>query len=217
MRPRLLDAYCCQGAASKGYTDAGFTTDGVDIDHQKRYPYASSFHKADAIEFIKEHGHEYAAIHTSPPCQHDSDCQRIRGNDHPDLIGPTRDALIATGKPYVIENVDSASTRAKLIDPVMLCGAMFGLNTYRHRLFETNFPLVAPSHPEHVHPTIKMGRAVQPGEFYHAVGHFSGVAYIREDMGVGWMNRDGIRECIPPVYAEWVGRQLIDHLQAVAG
>jgi DNA (cytosine-5)-methyltransferase 1 len=214
MRPRLLDAYCCQGAASKGYTDVGLVTDGVDIDHQSRYPYA--FYKADAIEFIKEHGHEYAAIHTSPPCQHDSDCQRIQGNDHPDLIGPTRDALIAAGKPYVIENVDSRSTRAKLVNPIMLCGTMFGLRTYRHRLFEANFPLVAPPHPEHIQPTIKMGRPVQPGDFYHAVGNFSGVAYIREDMGVPWMNRDGIRECIPPVYTEFIGRQLVDHLQEMA-
>lgn len=26
------------------------------------------------------------------------------------------------------------------------------------------------------------------------------------------MNRDGIRECIPPIYAEYVGRQLLAHL-----
>jgi DNA (cytosine-5)-methyltransferase 1 len=49
-------------------------------------------------------------------------------------------------------------------------------------------------------------------QFYQAVGNFSNVGYARADMGVPWMNRDGIRECIPPVYAEHVGRQLIAHL-----
>jgi DNA (cytosine-5)-methyltransferase 1 len=53
-----------------------------------------------------------------------------------------------------------------------------------------------------------MGRPVQPGQWYHAVGNFSGVGYIRDDLDVPWMNRDGLRECIPPVFAEYIGRQL---------
>jgi DNA (cytosine-5)-methyltransferase 1 len=28
-------------------------------------------------------------------------------------------------------------------------------------------------------------------------------------MGVPWMNRDGIRECIPPAYSEFIGRAFL--------
>jgi DNA (cytosine-5)-methyltransferase 1 len=28
-------------------------------------------------------------------------------------------------------------------------------------------------------------------------------------MGVPWMNRDGIRECIPPAYTEHIGHTLL--------
>ena len=63
---RLLDLFCCAGGAGKGYVDAGFEVVGVDIDPQPNYPY--EFHQADAIEFVRDHGHEFDAIHASPPC-----------------------------------------------------------------------------------------------------------------------------------------------------
>jgi DNA (cytosine-5)-methyltransferase 1 len=59
-----------------------------------------------------------------------------------------------------------------------------------------------------------MGRPAREGEFIHAVGNFSGVETVRRDYGVPWMSRDGIRECIPPAYAEYVGRELLKHLAA---
>ncbi|MGW4270774.1 hypothetical protein ACWEGQ_00050 [Streptomyces seoulensis] len=94
-----------------------------------------------------------------------------------------------------------------MCDPITLCGASFGLRTYRHRLFESSFPLAVPMHPRHVHATVKMGRPLREGDWYHAVGNFSNVSYVRRDMRVEWMSRDGIRECIPPVYTEFIGRQ----------
>lgn len=207
-RPRALDVCCCQGGASRGYADAGFEVVGVDLTPQPRYPF--EFHSADAVEFIKEHGHEFDVIVGSPPCQRWSKAQRIRGNEHPDLIGPVREAMRATGKPYVIENVEDA--RPELIDPITLCGLDFRLHTYRHRLFESNIRLTAPEHQRHPVKTVKMGRPLRDGDFYHAVGNFTGVEYVRQDLKVPWMNRDGIRECIPPVYAEFIGAQIIRHL-----
>ncbi|MGW3420455.1 SAM-dependent methyltransferase [Streptomyces phaeochromogenes] len=213
-RPRLLDAFCCQGGAGKGYGDAGFDVTGVDNRPQPRYPH--TFVQADAVAFIREHGADFDFIHTSPPCQHDSECQRIRGNDHPDLIAPTRAALESTGRPWVIENVRGAVP--KLREPVMLCGAMFGLQTYRHRYFETGggFTLAQPPHPAHTAPQAKMGRPIPPGHFGQFVGNFSGVGYARRVLGVPWMNRDGIRECIPPAYTQWVGRAFFHSLWEVA-
>lgn len=210
-KPKLLDLYCCQGGASWGYSLAGFEVVGVDIDPQPRYPF--TFFQGDAIEFLKAHGHGFDAIAGSPPCQLYSKTHRIQKNDHPDLIGPTREVMEAVGKPFVIENVMDAEP--ELRNPEMLCGEMFGLETYRHRLFETGngFSFKAPTHPEHVARTTKMGRPVKPGEYMHIVGNFTGVEKARSIMGMSWASRDGLREAIPPAYTEYIGHQLMAHLK----
>lgn len=190
---------------------------GVDIDPQPRYC-GDAFIQADMIRYLRDNRElirdTFAFLHMSPPCQFDSDCQRIMNNDHPDLIGPTRDELEAIGLPYVIENVRGAIP--KLRDPVMLCGAMFGLNTYRHRYFETGggFTFTPPDHPEHVAPQAKMGRPARPGEFLQYVGNFSGVQQARDDMGMPWANRDGLREAIPPAYTQYIGDAAMAYLRA---
>jgi DNA (cytosine-5)-methyltransferase 1 len=153
-RPKLLDLYCRAGGSSMGYYLAGFDVDGVDCDPQKHFPKRDSmrFFQSDAIEFLRQHGHEYDAIAASPPCEGGSalsSLHRHKGPEydarHPNLIPATREALLALGKPYVIENV--VGYRWALINPVILCGTMFGLQTdcgavlRRHRLFETNWLL----------------------------------------------------------------------------
>lgn len=142
-RPRLLDLFCGAGGCSRGYHDAGFDVVGVDIRPMPRYPY--EFHQADALEYLREHGHEFDAIHASPPCQAYCALKSMpNAKEHPDLVGVTREALRESGRLYVIENVPGAP----LVDPVMLCGTMFGLQTdcgaqlRRHRLFETNWLLL---------------------------------------------------------------------------
>lgn len=203
MKPRLIDLFCCAGGASEGYARAGFEVVGVDIEPQPHYPF--EFYQADALTFPLD-GFDAAAA--SPPCQAHTLCQRIRDNNHPELIGPIRARLKAAGIPYAIENV----VGAPLIDPIELCGAMFGLRTYRHRLFECSFPIEAPYHPDHTAPVRKMGRPPQPGEFMHVVGNFSGVKQARKAMGIDWMPRDKLREAIPPAYTEYVGRAMMLYL-----
>jgi DNA (cytosine-5)-methyltransferase 1 len=210
--PKVLELYSCQGGAALGYLHAGLIPEGVDKDAQPRYPFV--LHVADAVGFVEAHldwiRRTFVFVHASPPCQLDSDCQRIMDNDHPDLIGPTRQALELTGLPWAMENVGGAVP--KLRDPVMLCGAMFGLETYRHRYFEAGggFRLAAPEHPAHTAPQAKMGRAIPPGHFGQFVGNFSGVDHARKVMGVPWMNRDGIRESIPPAYTQWIGERFLE-------
>ncbi|MGW2397053.1 SAM-dependent methyltransferase [Kitasatospora sp. NPDC001664] len=210
----VLDAFCCQGGAGMGYHLAGYRVLGIDQAEQHRYPF--EFVQGDAVAFIAEYGHLFGLVHASPPCQRYTRCQKIRQREHPDLIAPTRTALEATGRPWVIENVEEA--REELRNPVMLCGAAFGLRTYRHRLFETGggLRLTPPAHPEHTARTAKMGRPVGEGEFMHVVGNFSNVPLARSEavMGMPWATRDGLREAIPPAYTELIGRQALAQLTA---
>lgn len=211
-RPRLLDLFCGQGGAGWGYHLAGFDVTGVDIRPMPLHPPELTFVHGDALEYLEAHGHEYDAIHASPPCRAYT---KARGGvnfpyRHPDLVAPVRTMLIDVKKPYVIENVVGAPL---LGDVVMLCGAMFGLRVYRHRLFETGggFDLQgrAPVHPVHAAPVARMGRPAREGEFLSVVGNFSGVAAAREAMEMPWANGDGLRQAIPPAYTEWVGVRLM--------
>lgn len=198
-RPSALDLFCGAGGASMGLHRAGFDVVGVDVRPQPRYPFL--FVQADATQPPFDLA-AFDFIWASPPCQAFTLAQRIQGNDHPDLIEPVRVMLAASGRPYAIENVTGAPLRR----PIELCGAMFGLRTYRHRLFETSFPCPQPWHHAHelIAPTAKMGRRVQDGEFIHVVGNFSGVEIAREAMGIDWMARDELSEAIPPAYGEFV-------------
>jgi len=206
-RPKALDLFCCAGGASAGLHSAGFDVVGVDIEPQPHYPFP--FIQADATK-ISFAGFDF--IWASPPCQAYTLCQRIQDNEHPELIEPTRAMLKASRIPYCIENVPGAP----LINPIELCGAMFGLRTYRHRIFECSFAIAPPPHPEHVAPLRKMGRPVRDGEFIHVVGNFSGVQLARDAMGIQWMPRDKLREAIPPAYAEYIGRAALAHMSDVA-
>lgn len=219
MKPKMLVYFCCQGGACKGYENAGFDVTPVDVVPQPKHYAPEKVIIADALSHLRGlittgEIRQYVAVGGSPPCQRKTRCQKIQGREHPALIAPFRELCRASGLPYVIENVvPDGDDDDPLKDPVLLCGAMFGLHTYRHRLFESNVPLEVPADPEHVAKTVKMGRPLQEGDWYHAVGNFSNVPYVRADMGVPWMTRDGVRECIPPVYAEHVGRQLMEHIQ----
>jgi DNA (cytosine-5)-methyltransferase 1 len=208
---RILDLYCGQGGASAGYVAAGFDVTGVDIKPEPHYPWR--FHQEDALtaleNYLAEGDGSFDAIHASPPCQAFTKAQRIRDNGHADLVAPTRELLKQSGLPYVIENVPGAP----LEDPIELCGTMFGLRLYRHRLFETSFPIGAPLHGQHLHKQVKMGRRPRPEEFLQPVGNFSGAAEARVEMGMPWATRDGLREAIPAAYTEYVGGVLMSHLE----
>lgn len=213
MRPKLLDLCAGAGGAAMGYARAGFEVTGVDINPQPNYPF--SFIRDDALHFLRQHADRYDAIHVSPPCQRHSAmtaCRPGLADEYDDIIAPVREMLIATRLHYVIENVPGSP----LIDPVWLCGQMFGLELYRHRGFEANFPIVAPEHPEHVIPASKAGHW-KPGTIMSVAGHVAPMWKAREVMGgIDWMTRDELGESIPPLYTEHVGRSLMDALRAAA-
>lgn len=217
-RKRLLDLYSAWGGAGYGYWLAGFDVTGVDIRPVDGYPF--EFIQADALEYLKEHGHEYDAVHASPPCQGNSDLKHCwNARKHEDLIPPTRDLLVALGRPYVIENVPGAA----LIDPVTLCGCMFGLGTEeyrleRKRLFEASFPIVVPpcacaSDPRPVIGVyggkIRNRRAIATGSQRSRVGATLPLKLGQQAMGIWWMNRTQMSQAIPPAYSRHIGAQML--------
>lgn len=117
-----------------------------------------------------------------------------------------RELLEQSGKPWVIENVPGAPLR----DPVVLCGSMFGLDVRRHRLFETSFPLLAPSCAHHL----------QRGDYPQATNRKNrrrtceiGVWRIplevqQRAIGIDWMDLEGLSQSIPPAYTEYIGHAL---------
>lgn len=216
MRPRLLDLFSCAGGAAMGYHRAGFEVVGVDIEPQPRYPF--EFHQGDALEFAARHWREFDAIHASPPCQHFSDLAKRNGNadDWPDLIHPTRVVAIATGLPYVIENVEGAPLR----DPVWLCGTQFPeLAVIRHRGFESNIDIPALPHGDH--PLVftmdkrkaHYGKLDQNTSFVQVTGGGNAtVANKARAMGIDWMTGKELNEAIPPAFTEYLGRHLLAEL-----
>lgn len=217
MKPVILDLFCGAGGATKGYQEAGFYVVGVDIKPQPNYC-GDEFHQADALEFLTFELPEFDAIHASPPCQRHSDLQRRTGLDYPELIAPTRQLLIETALPYVIENVEGAP----LTDPVRICGAsMPGLRVIRHRLFESNFPLEGIPCPNR-HPLVfthdkrkgHYGKLDQDTSYVQVTGGGNcTVANKLDAMGIDWMTGAEVNEAIPSAYCKHVGEYLMQHLQ----
>jgi len=215
---RLLDGFCGAGGAAKGYQRAGFYVVGVDIKPQPRYC-GDEFHQGDALAYIRDHGHEFDVIHTSPPCQVYSVTSALSNQGHLALIDPTRTALLETGKPYIIENVPGAP----LTEPLMLCGTMFGLRVIRHRLFETSPRFTfAPASCNHWGKSSACGRGgggkytrgtLKNFAFITVVGNDYIAADGRKAMGIDWMTKKELSQAIPPAYTEFIGRQLMDVLR----
>lgn len=218
-KPLLLDLFCCAGGAGVGYQRAGFDVVGVDIVPRPNYPLP--FIQADAMELDPKFVALFDAIHASPPCQSYSDLAKRNGNadEWPRLIEPVREMLRASGRPYVIENVEGSPLK----NPVVLCGTMFdGLRVLRHRLFEANFPITPPPHKKHpkVHTFDKrkshFGKTNEWTDFVQVTGGGNcSLAAAREAMGIDWMTKGEINEAIPPAYTELIGRQLLAHIRAI--
>lgn len=221
MRYRLLDLFCCAGGAAMGYHEAGFEVVGVDIKPQPRYPFA--FVQADAMAYPLD---GFDGVHASPPCQGYTELRYAPGAiGAPRLIGLVRAKLAQSGLPYVIENVEGA--RSEMVDPIMLCGTMFGnqahgADLHRHRLFETNFPLSAPACAhDRDRPTIgvygghaRIRSARHGGRGTRDVwpqGHREAASTA---MGMDWATLAELSEAIPPAYTRCIGEQLIAHLEA---
>lgn len=196
-----------------GYRQAEFDVIGIDIeDHAASYAHVGEFHRLSWDVALEKYASEVDAIHASPPCQAYSQTRGLGSGQHPMLIDEVRTALEATGLPWVIENVQGSGLveQPDLFgnEGLLLCGAMFGLRTYRHRLFEVSVPVPVPPHPMHMAKVSPMGRPLRDGEFMAVVGHFPGLEDARAALGAPWLSRGELAQAIPPAYTSHIGRYL---------
>lgn len=221
---KMIDLFCCAGGCSMGYHNAGFDEIiGVDIVDRPNYPF--KFVKMDALEYLRTTDlSDVDFIHASPPCQCYSKLKYLSGNvekweaEHVDLVDLTREALIKTGKPYVIENVEGAP----LINPIKLCGSQFeNMYTQRPRLFESNIPLRKPDSPVVRHKTLKLGQGPSEDGYITVAGTRppKGMNLTQTKLyygfalgGIDWMSLEELTQAIPPVYTEFIGKQIIEYL-----
>jgi len=212
-KPLLLDLFCCSGGSAVGYSRAGFTVIGVDIDPILSADYPYEIHHGDALEFLKSYGGDFDVIHASPPCQSSSALTKgtNKGRQYLDLIPQTRELLATFNVPTVIENVQGAKVRRDLT----LCGEMFSLGVLRHRYFEIeNATVEVPEHKAHRGRV----RGWRHGKYYdgpyvavYGLGGGKGtVQEWQQAMGIDWTdNRKSLAESIPPAYTEYIGNSLI--------
>lgn len=213
-----------------GYHQAGFEVVGVDIRPQPRYPF--KFIQADCLSLDPSFVRGFDAIHASPPCQaHTAMKTMHNAREHADLVPETRAMLQASGRPWAIENV----VGAPLIDPITLCGTMFGLGVddadlRRHRLFELSHPITLVPECRHgARDTIGIyggharnrrrsrtigiygeGERDSRRKFDKGVADFT-VEQARDAMGADWMTLAELCQAIPPAYTRFIG----DHLLAL--
>lgn len=213
-----------------GYHLAGFDVVGIDVKPQPRYPFRFIQTDVPELDMVDLAGQLGAVVLTgSPPCKVHTTMKAFSSAHHTDLIPSFRAQCLATGLPYVIENVPP---NPGLIDPITLCGSSFPeLGVRRHRLFESNMDLTAPACD---HKGQEQRSPWYPVKRYHSgkpvvtmspvLGVYGGgqglgpgeVPLWRKAMGIGWMTRDELAQAIPPAYTEHLGRQILAQLEQVA-
>lgn len=236
----LLDVYCGAGGCSTGYSRAGWEVVGVDWMPQPHYPFP--FIQLDARQMLRVllrglsvHGYrlsDFGAIHASPPCQlwsiynNNKTTAQSTAEKYENLIPQTRELLERTGLPWIMENVVPVKKHLiprgqHLIDPVQLCGTGLGIPVRRHRLIELGGwsldPAVIPgcAHERFTERRFPGSSNRPNGRTVCNVGEYRvPLSVQKECMQVDWdVDLKEISQMPPPVYTEFLGRELRKHLK----
>lgn len=219
---RLLDLFCGAGGCSRGYERAGFEVTGVDIAPHPDYPFPMIVGDAMSVLACPAVLDGFDVIAGSPPCPFWSTITPDQSK-HTDLLTPVLTRLRASGRIYIIENVEGA--RRAMDHPVKVCGSAFGLKVRRHRYFETNVPMFQTpcDHATQGRPIGVYGDHPQDDEEYRRPdGTRRGnkaktIEEAQEALGIDWMTTwDDLTDAIPPAFTEFLGHQLLDVLASAA-
>lgn len=148
------------------------------------------------------------------------------GKVYPDLLPQTRQALIETGLPYIIENVVGAPMRF----PVIVCGSAFHLPIRRHRQFESNCLLFGTQcdhgwqkRADMQYPSCFRRRSRKRGgpvtaarttsTVVQVYGNTAGKGLWPQAMGIDWMTSKELSQAIPPAFTKYLGHQFIRHVR----
>jgi hypothetical protein len=213
----LLDLCCCAGGAAMGYYLAGFDITGVDLAPRLNYPFR--FVQGDAIAYVRMNGADYDFIHASWPCQHRAAITKGTNqhlqDTYPDLLPEGREAMLATGRPYIIETTEARPD-------IVLCGTQFGLPIFRHRRFEVHgwSPMAIPHAPHRGRVRGWRHGEYHEGEYLAVYGKGGGKATVPEmqaALGISWTDvHEELTEAIPPAYTQFLGEQAAAQVLGVA-
>lgn len=234
---RALDLFAGEGGVTKGLQRAGFHVTAVDNDPARlRLNPGDVVIEADAMEYLVQHGHDYDYVHASPTCTgycRGTSAVADRLSRYPRLIGAVRELLthpevLPPGTPWTLENVEDA--KRELTAPVMLCWTMFRrpgavidddgtpLWMRRHRLFDSNVPLMSAGgcdHPTGMQCAGAYGGARRDKHEAKDVrhgGYVPSLTVMRRLLDTPWMSEKGCQLSIPPAYAEYVAEQVSAYL-----
>jgi len=231
MKPICLEVCSGEGGSTTGIMRAGYDVIAVDNDRNRlrRNPARWKVY-GDAFDALIAVGHLVDLIWAGWPCQDYSAgtrAARAHGIDtgHKRLIAAGRQAMNATGTPWVIENV--AGARSELRDPITLCGTMFGLSAVDddgtplimtgHRLFESTHLLMTPEHEIHHRNGPQIAGAYGGArKDKHEAKHVRKGGYVptatiqAKLLGItpGAMTQKGQYLAIPPAFAQFVAEQM---------
>ncbi len=212
---KILDLYCGAGGAAKGLKQVFPNSKIIGVDNvlnkKEEYPYDFRWSAIEVMLGLYPRLIKYADfIWASPPCQkytYATKGARNKGKKYPDMVGFTRDLLLSSGKPFVMENVPAAPIRRDLI----LDGTMFGMKIIRRRVFEIHgFKCKQP-------PKGKKIGTVKGGQYVTVAGHGGdGKASLKawqDAMEIDWIkDKKSLANAVPPRYARYIGEQFKKHI-----
>jgi len=195
---KMLDLYCGEGLAAIGYMSSGVFKScvGVDIvDMSTRYLYAFEMRNALSMNYEELSGFDF--IHASPPCQAYSKMTRDKSK-HQRLIAATHLMLYASGKPYVIENVEGSGV--ELRPNLVMDGTYFGLQSVRRRYFYVS----TLEKPMRLLGKKRSGLSPQGDTLTRALLiEAMGLGNLGKEV-LGMMTKHGIEQGIPPVFTNHI-------------